>query len=32
MCFTEDALSGQVKLTAKHLLNGEAIEIDAGDR
>ena len=31
-CFTEHALSGQVKLTTKHLLNGEAIEIDAGDR
>jgi organic hydroperoxide reductase OsmC/OhrA len=31
-CFTEHALSGQVKLTTKHLLNGEAIEIDPGGR
>ena len=30
MCFTEDALSGRVKLNARHFLNGEAIEVGAG--
>lgn len=29
MCFTEAALSGQVKLNTKHFLNGEAIEVGA---
>jgi len=29
MCFTQDALSGQVKLTTSHFLNGEAIEFGA---
>jgi uncharacterized OsmC-like protein len=27
MCFTEDALSGEVKLTTRHHLNGQLIEI-----
>lgn len=26
MCFTEDALTRKVKLTTKHLLNGEPLE------
>jgi hypothetical protein len=30
MCFTEDALAGQVKLTTRHLLNGRAIEVGPG--
>jgi organic hydroperoxide reductase OsmC/OhrA len=30
MCFTEDALSGTVKLTATHRLNGRPIEVGAG--
>jgi uncharacterized OsmC-like protein len=30
MCFTEDALSGQAKLTTQHLLNGQSIEIEGG--
>jgi len=30
MCFTEDALSGQVKLTTRHLLNGQPIGDLAG--
>lgn len=29
MCFTEDALSGRVKLNTSHFLNGEAIEVGA---
>ncbi len=27
MCFTEDALTGRVKLTKTHLLNGKPIEV-----
>jgi uncharacterized OsmC-like protein len=30
MCFTEDALSGEVKLTTRHLLNGRSIEVETG--
>jgi organic hydroperoxide reductase OsmC/OhrA len=30
MCFTEDALSGQVALTTRHRLNGRPIEVGAG--
>ncbi len=29
MCFTEDALSGRVKLNTRHFLNGKAIEVGA---
>jgi uncharacterized OsmC-like protein len=29
MCFTEDALSGQVKLITRHLLNGEFLPVKA---
>ena len=28
MCFTEDALSGAVTLTKRHLLNGQPIEVE----
>ena len=28
MCFTEDALSQEVALTMKHVLNGKPIEVD----
>jgi organic hydroperoxide reductase OsmC/OhrA len=27
MCFTEDALSGKMKLTTRHLLNGQALDL-----
>jgi uncharacterized OsmC-like protein len=30
MCFTEDTLSREVKLTTRHQLNGRAIEVDGG--
>jgi hypothetical protein len=30
MCFTEDALSGRVKLTTSHLFNGGPIQVEAG--
>ncbi len=30
MCFTEDALSGRVKLNTRHFLNGEVIGVRAG--